>query len=47
MPAEQLLEIRTYHVLRAVETDGRTELLKVLDQDTPPRVIRCGTSGCS
>lgn len=31
----------------ALETDGRTELVKVLDQDEPPRVIRCGTSGCS
>ena len=31
----------------ALETDGRTELLKVLNQDEPPRVIRCGTSGCS
>jgi hypothetical protein len=31
----------------ALETDGRTELLKVLDQDEPPRVIRCGSSGCS
>jgi hypothetical protein len=32
---------------RALETDGRTELLKVLDQDNPPRVVRCGSSGCS
>jgi hypothetical protein len=32
---------------QALETDGRTELLKVLDQDEPPRVIRCGCSGCS
>jgi hypothetical protein len=31
----------------ALETDGRTELLKVLDQDDPPRVIRCGSLGCS
>lgn len=31
----------------ALETDGRTELLKVLDQDEPPPVIRCGCSGCS
>jgi hypothetical protein len=31
----------------ALETDGRTELLKVLDQENPPRVIRCGSSGCS
>jgi hypothetical protein len=31
----------------ALETDGRTELLKVLEQDNPPRVIRCGFSGCS
>jgi hypothetical protein len=33
--------------LRALETDGRTELLKVLDHDDPPRVIQCGSSGCS
>jgi hypothetical protein len=31
----------------ALETDGRTELLKVLDQDEPPRVIQCGSTGCS
>ncbi len=31
----------------ALETDGRSALLKVLDQDDPPRVIRCGSSGCS
>jgi len=31
----------------ALETDGRTELLKVLDQDDPPRVIQCGFNGCS
>lgn len=31
----------------ALETDGRTELVKVLDQDDPPRLIRCGSSGCS
>jgi hypothetical protein len=32
---------------RALETDGRTELLKVLDRDDPPRVIRCGSIGCT
>jgi hypothetical protein len=32
---------------RALETDGRTELLKVLDDEDPPRVIRCGSSGCT
>jgi hypothetical protein len=31
----------------ALETDGRTELIKVLDLDNPPRVIRCGSTGCS
>ncbi|HEX9854050.1 MAG TPA: hypothetical protein VGC47_01920 [Acidimicrobiia bacterium] len=31
----------------ALETDGRTEILKVLDHDNPPGVIRCGSSGCS
>jgi hypothetical protein len=32
---------------QALETDGRTELLKVLDLDNPPRIIRCGSTGCS
>jgi len=32
---------------QALETDGRTELLKVLDVDDPPRVIHCGATGCS
>jgi hypothetical protein len=32
---------------QALETDGRTELLKILDQDDPPRVIQCGSTGCS
>jgi hypothetical protein len=32
---------------RALETDGRTEILKVLDRDEPPRVIRCGSNGCT
>jgi hypothetical protein len=32
---------------RALETDGRTELLKVLDRDEPPRLIRCGVTGCT
>jgi hypothetical protein len=32
---------------QALETDGRAELLKVLDQDDPPRIIRCGSTGCS
>jgi hypothetical protein len=31
----------------ALETDGRTEILKVLGHDNPPGVIRCGSSGCS
>jgi len=31
---------------RALETDGRTELLKVLGHDEPLRVIRCDSSGC-
>lgn len=31
----------------ALETDGRAELLKVLGHEEPPRVIRCGSSGCS
>ena len=32
---------------QALATDGRTELLKVLDQEDPPGVIRCGPGGCS
>jgi len=32
---------------RALETDGRTELLKILDWDEPPHVIRCGSTRCS
>jgi hypothetical protein len=32
---------------QALETDGRTELLKILDQDEPPPVIHCGTEGCA
>jgi hypothetical protein len=32
---------------RALESDGRTELLKVLEEDDPPRVIRCGSTGCT
>ncbi len=32
---------------KALETDGRTELLKILDRDDPPLVIRCGSTGCS
>jgi hypothetical protein len=30
----------------ALETDGRTEILKVLDRPDPPRVIHCNSSGC-
>jgi hypothetical protein len=32
---------------RALETDGRTELLKVLGRDEPPRLIRCDFNGCT
>jgi hypothetical protein len=32
---------------QALETDGRTELLKVLEQDAPPSVIHCGSKGCT
>jgi hypothetical protein len=32
---------------QALETDGRTELLKVLEEDDPPRVIHCGCRGCT
>jgi hypothetical protein len=30
----------------ALESDGRTALLDVLEADVPPRVIRCGSTGC-
>ncbi|HWI00248.1 MAG TPA: hypothetical protein VNT27_07945 [Propionibacteriaceae bacterium] len=32
---------------RALETDGRTELLKVLARDELPRLIRCDVNGCT
>jgi hypothetical protein len=32
---------------QGLETDGRAELLKVLGRDDPPRVIQCGSTGCS
>jgi hypothetical protein len=32
---------------QALETDGRTELLKVLERDEPPPVIHCGSMGCT
>jgi hypothetical protein len=31
----------------ALETDGRTELLKILDEKNPPAVIHCGPVGCT
>ena len=31
---------------RALETDGRTEVLKALDLANPPRLIRCDSTGC-
>jgi hypothetical protein len=32
---------------RALETDGRTALLSVLDQGRPPPVVRCDPTGCT
>jgi hypothetical protein len=32
---------------QALETDGRAALLKILDEDDPPHVIQCGSTGCS
>jgi hypothetical protein len=32
---------------QALATDGRAELLKVLQQDDPPRVIHCSSTGCT
>jgi hypothetical protein len=32
---------------RALETDGGTELVKVLGHDEPPRVIQCASTGCT
>jgi len=31
----------------ALETDGRSELLKVLEHDEPPRMIHCDATGCT
>jgi hypothetical protein len=31
----------------ALETDGRTVLVELLDEDDPPRVIQCSPAGCS
>jgi hypothetical protein len=31
----------------ALETDGRSELLKVIGEEDAPAVIRCGTVGCT
>jgi hypothetical protein len=31
---------------QALATDGRAELLKILEDEQPPRLIRCGSSGC-
>jgi hypothetical protein len=30
----------------AIQTEGRSEVEKVLDLDEPPRVIVCSTAGC-
>jgi hypothetical protein len=32
---------------QALETDGRAELLKVLELDHPPGVIHCSSEGCA
>ncbi|MDQ3876431.1 MAG: hypothetical protein M3322_12960 [Actinomycetota bacterium] len=32
---------------QALETDGRTELLKLLRRDDPPGVVRCDLDGCT
>jgi hypothetical protein len=32
---------------RSGRTDGRTEILKVLSHDHPPRIIRCGPTACT
>jgi hypothetical protein len=32
---------------QALQTDGRAELLKVLEQDDPPQIIHCGSDGCT
>jgi hypothetical protein len=31
----------------ALETDGRSEVLKVLEHDEPPRLIHCDSMGCT
>ena len=30
----------------AIQTEGRSEVEKVLDQDAPPRRVQCTTNGC-
>jgi hypothetical protein len=30
----------------AIETEGRSEVEKILDEEEPPQVIQCGTWGC-
>ena len=32
--------------LEALESEGASEVRKVLELDDPPRVIQCGTGGC-
>jgi hypothetical protein len=32
---------------QALETDGRTELLKLLKHDDPPGLVRCDVDGCT
>jgi hypothetical protein len=32
--------------VQAIDTEGESEVRKVLDLEEPPRIIQCGTGGC-
>jgi hypothetical protein len=31
----------------AIRTQGESEVRKVLEMEEPPRIVKCGTAGCS
>jgi hypothetical protein len=31
---------------QAIESEGRSQVERVLSEDTPPTIIQCGTNGC-
>ena len=42
----QAASLSEFNMRQALESNGRTALVKVLEQEDPPRVIRCGSTGC-